>query len=232
MTACICCSATRESVLNFMMTRLPRGSLGGQGSAAPGRSGYVGTMGRGFARRSREWWALAILTLGLGCGARTGLDVGSGDDGPGGSSSDGRVSLDAVAVSDTTVGAPFDGTAGDVTGDGPPGSDADDGGGGDSAADSGIDATLDSESDATLASQGDATPDSESDAPPDSESDAALDSASDAPPDDVASDAPSVADAAEAGDVNVPDGGCSPVGSYRCPGDGHPQHCPANGLWS
>src|SRR5258708_20149439 len=91
MTACICCSATRESVLNFMITRLPRGSLGGQGSAAPGRPGYVGTMGRGFATRIRERLALAILTLALGCGGRTGLAVEPGDDGPEGASSDATV---------------------------------------------------------------------------------------------------------------------------------------------
>src|SRR5579863_2156578 len=99
-------------------------------------------MGRGCATRTRGWPVLAILVFGPGCGARTGLDVEPGDDGPGGS----------------TV---------DVTGDGSPGPDAHDGGGGDSAADSAVDATLDSGSDATLDSEGDATPDSASDAPAD-----------------------------------------------------------------
>jgi formylglycine-generating enzyme required for sulfatase activity len=117
------------------------------------------------------------------------------------------VSLDAVAVPDTTGEDPFDVTVGDVTGDGPPGSDVDDGSRGDAAADSGIDATLDSGSDATPDSQGDA------------------------PPEDAASDALPVVDAAEAGDASAPDGGCSPVGSYRCAADGHPQYCQADGLW-
>lgn len=104
----------------------------------------------GFATRGREWLALAILTFGLGCGARTGLDYG--DYGSEEASSDGRASLDAVSISDTTAETPSDVTAGDVTRDGPTGSDVEDGGGGggDSAADSGIDATLDSGSDAAL----------------------------------------------------------------------------------
>ena len=208
---------------------------------ARGGSGYIEVVRRAFATRTRAWLALTVLAFGLGCGARTGLELGSGGyepDAPSSDASDAGASFDALAVSDGTVEATADGPGADVA------SEAADGGDRDSSADSTVDAISDSGSDATPDSGGDATVDSGADATedaepdgtlgsdggmPDAESDAPQDSASDALPEDASSDSPPGIDAADGG---APDGGCSPVGSYRCAADGHPQYCQTDGLWS